>query len=460
VVGVAWLRLEQPAASLWRAVALLGLALGAAALPGRRLRVAGSVVAIVAAARIAVDVDLVPWRVTHPGSGFGLGDAFSSLGTRYGNGFSDFYGTHLPFDPRVHVAMDELVLSGVFVFALAVALLVAARKPVWGALALLVGAGWPATLLGPSRGIAMGAAILGAALVVLAGLGSRRVTALALPAAAVVAGGAVAVGSATAARHGLVHWQKWNLAHVATGGHGFGFVWDAQYGGIEWPKHPTVVLQVQSARPPSYLRAAVLDDFRGDAWAIGLPRPSDSLEPAAAFQPRNQTTEVVTVQGFADRRLVGGSIPVRFSAGSAKLDEPGPGFASLGEDPPRGFRYVVWSYTARPTAAELARSAPAYPQALVDDGLLDVGDGVNVPPFGTPNRFSMVRADVGHDPGLGHYLPLANLAEQVAGGSRTPYEAATRLEDWFVSSGGFSYSNHPLVVNPPLVGFVTQTQRG
>jgi transglutaminase-like putative cysteine protease len=306
----------------------------------------------------------------------------------------------------------------------------------------------------------MGAAILGAALVVLAGLGSRRVTALALPAAAVVAGGAVAVGSATAARHGLVHWQKWNLAHVATGGHGFGFVWDAQYGGIEWPKHPTVVLQVQSARPPSYLRAAVLDDFRGDAWAIGLPRPSDSLEPAAAFQPRNQTTEVVTVQGFADRRLVGGSIPVRFSAGSAKLDEPGPGFASLGEDPPRGFRYVVWSYTARPTAAELARSAPAYPQALVDDGLLDVGDGVNVPPFGTPNRFSMVRADVGHDPGLGHYLPLANLAEQVAGGSRTPYEAATRLEDWFVSSGGFSYSNHPLVVNPPLVGFVTQTQRG
>ena len=459
VVAVAWLRLEQPA-SLWRAIALLALALGAAALPGRWLRVAGAVVATVAAARIAVGVDLVPWRLTDPGSGFGVTDSLSSLGTRYGNGFSDFYGTHLPFDPRVHVAMDALVLSGVFTFALAVALLVAARKPVWGALALLVGAGWPATLLGPSHGVAMGAAILGAALVVLAGLGSRRVTALALPAAAVVALGAVAVGSATAARHGLVHWQSWNLAHVAGGKSGVNFVWDAQYGGIDWPKHPSVVLQVESAHAPSYLRAAVLDDFRGDAWAVGLPRAADSLEPPVARDPRNQTAQTVTVVGFADQRLVGGSIPVRFSAGSARLDEPEPGFASLGEDPPPGFRYTVWSYTARPTATELAHSAPAYPSRLAADGLLAVGDGVTLPPFGTPHRFATVRALVGHDPGLRNYLPLANLAEDVTGGSRTPYEAVSRLEDWFASTGGFSYSNHPTVVNPPLVGFVTQTQTG
>jgi transglutaminase-like putative cysteine protease len=460
VVGLAWLRLEQPAVSLWRAVALLALALGVAVLPGRWLRVAGAVAATVAAARIAVGVDFVPWRLTDPGSGFGVADSLSSLGTKYGNGFSDFYGTHLPFDPRVHVAMDELVLSGAFIFAVAVTLLVAARKPVWSALALLVGAGWPATLLGPSRGVAMGAAILGAALVVLAGLGSRRVTALALPAAAVVAAGAVAVGSATAARHGLVHWQSWNLAHVVTGGRGADFVWDAQYGGIQWPKHPSVVLQVESARAPTYLRAAVLDDFRGDAWSVGLPRPSDSLEPAVALRPQNQTTEIVTVEGFADPRLVGGSIPIRFSAGKAQLNEPEPGFASLSEDPPRGFRYIVWSYTARPTETQLAGSAPAYPSRLRADGLLDVGDGVTVPPFGTPHRFAAVRALVGRDPGLDHYLQLANLAEDVAGGSRTPYEAVSRLEDWFVSSGGFSYSNHPTVVNPPLVGFVTQTQSG
>ena len=92
----------------------------------------------------------------------------------------------------------------------------------------------------------MGAAILAAALVVLAGLGTRRIPALALPATALVAAGAVAVGSATAARHGLVHWQSWNLAHVATGPVHVGFVWDVQYRGLKWAAHPTVVLEVKS----------------------------------------------------------------------------------------------------------------------------------------------------------------------------------------------------------------------
>jgi protein-glutamine gamma-glutamyltransferase len=306
----------------------------------------------------------------------------------------------------------------------------------------------------------MGAAILGAALLVLGGLGSRRVPALALPAAVVVAAAAVAVGSATAARHSLVHWQSWNLTHVAAGSAGVGFVWDAQYGGLKWPAHTTVVLQVQSAQTPSYLRAAVLDDFVGDAWAIGIPRPADALEPAAALRPRNQTRQDVTVEDLADTRLVGGSIPVRYSAGAAPLDQPERGFAGLDQDLPRGFRYTVWSYTPRPTANELRRSAPEYPSALADQGLLDVGEGVTPPVFGTPNRAAAVLTLAGREPHLGPYLPLARLAEQVAGRAPTPYDAVASLENWFVVSGGFRYSNHPLVISPPLVGFLTQTRSG
>src|SRR5262249_52582173 len=186
VIAVAWLRLEQPLTSLWRGLALVVLAL-AAALPRRRwLRGVAAVLAIVAAARIAVGVDLVPWRLGDPGGGFGLGSALSTLGTRFGNGFDDFYATRLPFDPRVHTAIHVFVLSGLFLFAPGVALLVAGREPIGSALVLLVGAGWPTTLLGSPGGIAMGAAILGAALVLLAGLGSRRLPALALPAAVVV----------------------------------------------------------------------------------------------------------------------------------------------------------------------------------------------------------------------------------------------------------------------------------
>ena len=461
VVAVAWLRLEQPVGSLWRVLALLLLALAAAVPRRRRWRCAAAVVATVAAARVAVGVDLVPWRLDRPGSVFGLSGALSAFGTRFGNGFSDFYGTHLPFDPRVHAAMNELVLSGIFVFALGVTLLVAARRPVAGALVLLVGAGWPATLLGPSRGVAMGAAILGAALVLFAGLGSRRVPALALPAALIVAVAAVAVGSATAARHGLVHWQTWNLAHVATGPTDVGFVWNAQYGGLEFSGQPTTVLQVQSAQPPTYLRATVLDDFRGDAWAIGLPRPGDSLEPAAAWRPENQTPEVVTVAALADAHLVGGSIPVRFEAsGGAPLVRSGPGFAALNQNLPQGFRYTAWSYIHHPTAAALRRSPPEYPSELVNEGLLDIGGGVAVPPFGAPNRAAQVLAFVAQEHDLDRYLPLARLAEQRAGGARTPYDAVEQLERWFVSSGTFRYSNHPPVGSPPLVGFVSRTHAG
>ena len=460
VVAATWLRLEQPLAPLWRVLALAGLALAAAAMPRRPLRAAAALVATVVAAWIAAGVWLVPSRPLDPGSGFGLGDPLSALGTRFGNGFDDFYGTRLPFDPRVHTAMNDLVLSAIFVFSLLVVLLVAERRPVAAALVLLLGAGWPATLLGPSGGIAIGAAILVAALVLLAGLGSRRVPALALPAIAVVAAGAVAVGSATAARHGLVHWQSWNLAHVATGPSDVGFVWNPQYGGLKWSGPPTTVLQVQSARPPAYLRATVLDDFIGDAWSVGLPRAADSLEPAAARKPRNETRETVTVDGLADTHLVGGSIPIRFDAGGAPLVITGPGFAALHQNLPRGFRYTVWSYTATPSAAALRRSPPAYPQRLSDDGMLDVGRGVNMPAFGTPDRAGGVQALLTVNPELNPYVPLARLADEVAGRARTPYDAVARLENWFVASGQFRYSNHPLVIKPALVGFVTTTHEG
>jgi transglutaminase-like putative cysteine protease len=397
-------------------------------------------------------VNLLPW--------FGVRHSFSILGTRYGDGFSDFYGTHLPFDPRVHVAMHELVLSGIFVFALAVALLVAARKPVASALALLVGAGWPATLLGPSHGIAIGAAILVAGLVLLAGLGSRRVPALAIPAAVVVAVAAVAVGSATAARHGLVHWQSWNLAHIAGGPVGVGFVWDSQYGGLRWQGKPTVVLDVRSKRPPTYLRATVLDDFEGDRWVAGPPRGADALEPSAAFQARNQTREDVTVEGLAEPQLVGGSIPMRFSSGHAPLVQVDPGFASLNQDLPEGFRYTVWSHTGRPSSAALGRSPADYPIELANDGMLDVGNGMSFGEFGAPHRSAAVLRIVSRESKLTPYLPLARLAESVAGRAPDPYDAVESLQRWFLWTGGFHYSNHPAVGKPPLVGFVTKTKAG
>ena len=396
-------------------------------------------------------VDLVPWRLNHPGSGFGLADSFSTLGTQFGNGFNDFYGTHLPFDPRVHVAMHELVLSGLFLFALGVALLAAARKPVASALMLLLGAGWPATLLGPSRGIAMGAAILGGALVLLGGLGSRRVPALAIPAAVVVAVAAIAVGSATAARHGLVHWQSWNLAHVATGPSYVGFVWNAQYGGLKFSGHPTTVLQVQSDQPPTYLRATVLDDFGNDAWTFGVPRPADSLEPAAAYRPRNQTRE--SRDGERSRRHASGRRqrpdPIRGRRRrAARQARAGAGVRGPEPEPPAGLPVHGLELCAPPDPGRLAPLAPGLPDGARQTKVCwTVGDSVTMPPFGMcrtgPPRCSRSCLRI---PTCIAYVPLARLAEQVAGRARTPYDAVAKLEQWFVSSGTFHYSNHPPVI--------------
>src|SRR6185312_10330349 len=108
----------------------------------------------------------------------------------------------------------------------------------------------------------------------------------------------------------------------------------------------------------------------------------------------------------------------------------------------------------------LRRSPAEYPLELVDEGLLDVGGGQTWPAFGTPHRAGRMLALMARSPGLRRYLPLARLAEQVAGGARTPYGAVSRLEYWFVSSGIFRYSNHPTHTSPPLVGFVAKTHAG
>src|SRR5512142_4252 len=133
VVAWAWLRLEQPIAPLWRPLVLLALALVAAAPQRRRLRLLFAVVATLLAARIVFGVDLLPWRAAQ---------GFSTVGTRFSNGFSDFYSTHLPFDPRLHAAMGDLVLAALFGFSLLAVVLAAERKPIAAAAAVLVGAGW------------------------------------------------------------------------------------------------------------------------------------------------------------------------------------------------------------------------------------------------------------------------------------------------------------------------------
>jgi transglutaminase-like putative cysteine protease len=444
VIAATWLNFEEPLAAPGRAVVLVALAVAAAALPSPRLRAAGSVIAAVTAAWLAFEV----WLPFHPGA----------VWTHFDSGFLDFYSTHLPFDPSLHADMTEVVLFAVFAFTLAVGLFAAARKPVAAALLLLVGAGWPATLIVPKNATVLGAAILGGALVVLAAAGSRRLSGYGVPFALALVVGGIAVGTATASNHPVLNWQRWNVAGAAAR-NDVQFVWDARYTGLHWPKVKTTMLEVRSSTEPAYLRAAVLDDFADGKWIVGQPRAADALEPAAAFRPDNQVEQVVTVDGLSDTRLLAGDVPVRFSANTAFV-EPQRGLAEVPNRYGRGFQYTAWSYAASPSARALSRSLARYPAALVDGGMLDVGDGIRVPAFGVPGRDAEVASSLSLTIDLGDYVRLARLADRVTRGAKTPYAATVDLERWFLVGGGFTYSNHPRVVAPPLVGFATTTRSG
>lgn len=450
VVAWTWLRLEQPRESVGRAVVLAALGVAVAVVRPFVARVAALVVALVLGARLAFGLSPV-----HPHR------FFEPLGARASNGLTDFYDVHLPFDPRLHPDMRSLVLIAVLGFSLLVAVLVHARRPLPALLALLLGAGWPATLLGSSGALVAGTLVLLGALAILVGLGSNRPPRVTAPAVAALAAIALGIASSTAgAQHAVVPWQTWRPITHAPKTVSVSFVWDSRYKPIRFPRRRTRVLEVAAPASTSlYWRAAVLDDFLANRWDVGAPRPADELEPPDSTRPDKQIEQTVTVDALGGTRLVGGGQPIRFQSG-ARLDQPVTGIALLGSGLSHGFRYSVFSYAPQPSAAALARSQPEYPSELSQEGLFDVYPGVTMPAFGTPDRPAAARATRRAHPELTPYAPLAALAEQVAGSARSPYAAAYALQRWLRSTGGFTYTDHPAQSRFPLVDFVARTRAG
>jgi len=420
VIAIAWLRLESPHDRPVVVIAVVALAL--APLVWRPAVVAS----LLFWPRLAFGE--WPW---HP----------VRCATRFANGFLDFYDVRTPFDPRVHSEMRGVVLTAIFGFIL----LLAARWTPAGIAAVLVGAGWPATLAGGSHALAMGAAILVAALVLL----STRVARVALPAAAVLALVAVAASASPAVAKGaLVAWQQWDFYNPPVKPVSVAYVWNGDYSGVRFPAKRTMVLQIDAPPRSLFWRAAVLDQFADDRWVEAPPLRGDALEP----KTRDLLTQRVHVLALSDTRLVGASVPVAFHAGGAVVSEPG--FATLQSGLTRGYSYTVQSYAPEPTAAELARSQPRYPAVL--DAFREVWPGVYAPPFGAPRRTFLDA-----HPDIERYYPILTNALAVAGRARTPYAAATALVRWFRTTGGFTYTNTPAVyAAAPLVGFVAQTRAG
>jgi transglutaminase-like putative cysteine protease len=469
VVAFGWLRLEQPHASGGTILWLVALALAPAL--GRRVRerVALAVVAAVLAAHTAFGVSILDARPFD-----GRHDFFGPLLGGFRDGFLDFYDFPLPIDPGAHPLMHGVLLAAAFGSCLALGLAIAARRAFVAVLVVVVAAGWPATLLGGGGELRRGALILGATLLVLAGLSARNAL---VPGRALVAGAAVvacalaASTSPAVAKPEFLNWQHWDFYTRPQKAVSVEYVWNSSYDGIRFPKKRTTVLSVKGPAQPLYWRATTLDVFNGRAWIEDRTQPlrppgRDPLLPPGVASGKDLFREEITVRALRDRHLIGGSVPVGFefprALGNVRLLRSGTAIAA--RTLPRGGTYLAVSYAPQPTPATLAASEPLYPPELARYGYLDVQPGLAVPPFGVPGREARIRElfDLYRfDTVLSPYAALYAKAKAVVGHPSNPYGAALALETWFRTSGGFTYTERPgRAGEAPLVDFTIRTKRG
>ena len=470
VIAQNWLRLERPEREGGRALLIVVLALVPALAPRIWQRLALLVGAILVAAELAVRVS--PLGIVERHRYF-----FGPLSSRLWNGVLDFYTVRLPFDPFFHPHMHSVLLVAAFGFSSVLGLAAASRRPLTAVFVLLLGAGWPATLLSDGRDLLRGAVIFAAALLLLVGFRTnvRRALARAVVLAAALVAVALAASTQPAVAKGeFLHWQTWDIYTRPVQSVGVRYVWDSTYNGFRFPKKVTTVFKVKAPALSVYWRATTLDSFTGVRWVEDLlsVKPaifggrtdltlSDPLDPPAAQDPSRWRKAEVDIEALADDHLVAPSVPVAYGSGFGAVDYALGGVGIVPGGLHRGVQYDVWSYSPQPTPAALDRSRGGYPPQVLH--FLEVVPGIPAPEFGAPDRATAMEQFFTYGPYAQYFSsmrPLYEKALSVVGRAQSPYAAAVALESWLRETGGFTYDQRPGLTPNPLVDFVTHTKRG
>ena len=460
LVASGWLRLEAPPADdadwLW----ILLLAVAPALAPRLWLRLALVPAAALVALWVAFDTPAPDDR-----RGF-----FGPVYHRFSDGVLDYYDVTVPFAGAEQPHMHGVLLVAVFGFCTVLAQAVAARRPLPALLAVIAGAGWPATLYATGS-IGYGAVVLVAALWILAGLRTTRPVPALVAGALVVLAAAGASTSAAVAKDGILDWERWDPSGPLRVPVSVSYVWSANYGGIEFPEKPTTVLRIVGPERRYYWRATTLDEFDADRWLVSTvpvkagpadgPLARDPLLPAAARNPRTWVRQDVEVVALRETYVVGAAQPVRLEGPElGEVVELQGGLARV-RALERGQRYTVWSYAPRPGPAQLAGLEADYPAAL--ERFLDVGR-TRVQPFGAAGRDDAVDALFTDERylALWPYRELWEQARRLRADARTPYGAVVAIETWLRRTGGFRYDEQPPAPGglPPLAHFVAEGKRG
>ena len=382
--------------------------------------------------------------------------------SRFGSGFLEFYDYQVPFDPAVHPRMHGVLLVALFAFTLAFALAVAARRPGLAAIALVVGVGWPGTLL-PGHDLLRGCLLLVAVLATAVVLrpGPVRGAGAALAAGTLVLLVALAATSSPAfAKRAFLDWQHWDPYTKPAKPVDVSYVWNSSYSGLTFHGKPTTVMRVKAGPETHYWRVSVLNTVEHGTWfeeispVFGdppVPLAQGGLVPPRELRQDDWEEQHVTIEALRDHRLPGGSVPVRFApgdgVGSVSYDPTGVAIADGRPLARRYLRRLELRAEADAGAARAPRSRSTRARSwrrMTSTARCE--PRVYPRLFGRPGRAAYVhylmtrfaRADQ-----LRPFARLQALAEQLTAGARSPYAAAVALEQWFRFGGGFVYDQHP-----------------
>ncbi|MFE3097765.1 DUF3488 and DUF4129 domain-containing transglutaminase family protein [Streptomyces sp. NPDC059248] len=188
-----------------------------------------------------------------------------------------------------------------------------------------------------------------------------------------------------------------------------------QPGEREWLRYQTDAADTGGL----YLRMLALDRFDGSRWLTSerevesipdeLPRPEGLSSSVRAAQVETRITASVT---FEDKWL-----PMPYPVAGVEVEgrwrfEPkGRSLVGDGEQTTRGIEYTVRSLAVEPTAEQLA-TAPRPSSAIISEYTR------------LPSTLPSV---------------VETTARQITAGAKNDYEAAVRIQDWFTTTGGFTY---------------------
>ena len=472
LIATHWARLEDGDGMQGRFLWVAALALAPSLVRPLWARLVVLAVATAIAIRIAFETSVLDARP------FRDEDFFGPFGQRLWRGFEAFFDVALPFRVGEHPEMHGAILLAVFGFCVALALAIAARRPLLASAVLIAGAGWPATILAGRAELERGALILGAALLLFAAMRSLPTHDLRQPlvAGAVVVVAAVVVSSSPSVARGefVEGWRTWDVSSGSGPSLDVRYVWNANYSGIRFPKEPTTVLSIDADEQAGvYWRATTLDLFDKGRWTEQLFNGTEPVErdgredvstdpflPRAARNPKTWLEANVHVQALRDDHFVGAGVPVAYDTGNKNAQYYLGNVAMTHEGTKRGDSYTVWSYSPKPTPEELGRSAPRYPEYLTS--LYLTVEGSPLPEWAAADHDERLHDAFLRNPRLRAYAPLYTQARDLGGTPKNPYAAVVGIESWFRSGGDFVYDEQPPVPRgtPPLVSFVTATKSG